>query len=154
MDRAALYRTVWRWHFYAGLFVMPIVLLLALTGGTFLFKLQVDRWEERAFASYPTDGSVSPQDQVAAALGAWPGATLQSYRLPRDEGESVLVHLALPDHAGMRDVFVSPQGEVVGALDPHRRIMQVVQDIHGTLLIGRRGSWLVELAASKDDLVS
>ncbi|HLH33890.1 MAG TPA: hypothetical protein VKX41_04400 [Alloacidobacterium sp.] len=26
------YRTIWRWHFYAGLFCIPFVLWLATTG--------------------------------------------------------------------------------------------------------------------------
>jgi uncharacterized iron-regulated membrane protein len=29
--RASLYRTIWRWHFYAGLFVLPFILILSLT---------------------------------------------------------------------------------------------------------------------------
>ena len=29
--KAAVYRTIWRWHFYAGLFVVPMVLILSLT---------------------------------------------------------------------------------------------------------------------------
>ena len=45
MERTALYRTVWRWHFYAGLFVVPFILLLSLTGAIYLFKPQIDRWE-------------------------------------------------------------------------------------------------------------
>jgi len=28
-----LYRTIWRWHFYAGLIVLPFLLWLAITGG-------------------------------------------------------------------------------------------------------------------------
>jgi len=148
MDRPALYRTVWRWHFYAGLFVVPMVMILALTGGTYLFKPQIDRWEERAFAGYPTEGAVSPGEQVKAALAAFPGAKFQSYRLPRDEAEAVLVQLRLSGGQGVREAFVSPQGKLVGVLDPNWRIMQLIQDMHGTLLIGRQGSWLVELAAS------
>ena len=27
-----LYRAVWRWHFYAGLLVLPFLLVLAVTG--------------------------------------------------------------------------------------------------------------------------
>ena len=27
------YRAVWRWHFYAGVLVMPFLMLLTLTGG-------------------------------------------------------------------------------------------------------------------------
>ena len=37
-----LYRAIWRWHFYAGLFVVPFILLLALTGAIYLFKPQLD----------------------------------------------------------------------------------------------------------------
>ncbi len=146
---SALYRTVWRWHFYAGLFVMPMVLVLATTGMTYLFKPQVERWEERAFQDLPSAGAVTPDAQVSAALAATPGAKLHSYRLPEFEGDAALVHVALPGSGqAMRDVFVSPQGKVLGSFDPKARIMEVVQRIHGQLLIGRQGSWIVELAAS------
>lgn len=149
MDRTAFYRTIWRWHFYAGLFVVPMVLVLALTGAAFLFKPQVDRWEERAFRDLAVAGAVSPDRQVEAALAAFPGGRVHSYRVPEGEGDAALAHLALPgDGMTMRDVFVSPQGKVVGALDPQVRIMELVQRIHGQLLLGKRGSWLVELAAS------
>lgn len=148
LDRAALYRTIWRWHFYAGLFVIPFVLLLAATGGFYLFKPQVERWEERAFQNLPTAGAVPPERQVAAALAAFPGARFNSYRLPERPGDAPMVHLALGHGAGMRDVFVSPQGRVLGSLAPDDRIMEVDKRIHGELLLGKRGSWLVELAAS------
>ena len=145
----SLYRTIWRWHFYAGLFVVPMVFVLALTGAVYLFKPQVERWEERAYQNLPVAQAVSPDDQVRSALAAFPGARLHSFRVPEREGDAAMIHLALPGaDAGMRDVFVSPGGQVLGALDPDRRIMQVVHDIHGQLLLGHRGSWLVELAAS------
>jgi uncharacterized iron-regulated membrane protein len=147
MDRTLLYRTIWRWHFYAGLFVMPMVLVLALTGAVYLFKPQVDAWEERGWRDLPTTVTVSADQQVKAALAAFPGSRFHSYRLPEAENDAALVHLALPDRA-MRDVFVSPEGKVLGSLDPEWRIMQVAHDIHGQLMLGKRGSWLVELAAS------
>jgi uncharacterized iron-regulated membrane protein len=143
----ALYRTIWRWHFYAGLLVIPFILILSVTGAAYLFKPQVERWEERAWRGLPTAQAVSPDAQRDAALAAFPGAMFHSYRLPQEAGDAALIHLGLPDRS-MRDVFVSPAGKVVGALDPDRRIMQVVHDIHGELLLGERGSWLVELAAS------
>lgn len=37
---------------------------------------------------------------------------------------------------------------MLGSLDPETRIESVVKDIHGQLLLGPRGSWIVELAAS------
>lgn len=30
--RARLYRMLWRWHFYAGLFCIPFIILLSITG--------------------------------------------------------------------------------------------------------------------------
>ena len=32
------YRALWRWHFHAGMFCIPFVLVLALTGSIYLFK--------------------------------------------------------------------------------------------------------------------
>jgi uncharacterized iron-regulated membrane protein len=148
MERSTFYQTIWRWHFYAGLFVMPMVLILATTGAIYLFKPQVERWEERAWQGLPTEGLVAPSIQRDAALAAFPGSSFHSLRLPEYPGDAVMVHLNLPRGEGMRDVFVSPQGKVLGALDPQRRIAQVVHDIHGELLLGKRGSWIVELAAS------
>lgn len=144
----ALYATIWRWHFYAGLFVIPFVLLLAVTGAAYLFKPQVERWEERAFQNLPVAGAVTPQAQVDAALTAFPGARLNSYRLPERKGDAAMIHLAMPDGRSTRDVFVSPQGKVLGSIAPDTRIMEWDKRIHGQLLLGKQGSWLVELAAS------
>lgn len=36
------YQRIWRWHFYAGLFAAPFLILLSLTGIVYLFKPQLD----------------------------------------------------------------------------------------------------------------
>lgn len=146
--RTAFYSTIWRWHFYAGLFVIPFVLLLAITGSLYLFKPQVERWEERAFHNLPVEGAVSPQSQVEAALATFAGARFNSYRLPERPGDATMIHVALADGKSMTDVFVSPQGKVLGSIAPETRLMEIDKRIHGELLLGKRGSWLVELAAS------
>jgi uncharacterized iron-regulated membrane protein len=144
---AALYRTMWRWHFYAGLFVLPIVLVLSVTGAIYLWKPQVERWEERAFRGLGTAGAVSPDRQLAAVLAANPGARWNHYRLPEAPGDAAMVQVA--DAGGtLREVYVSPQGRVLGSLVPDDRIEAVVSRIHGSLLLGSAGDWIVELAAS------
>lgn len=145
---SALYRTIWRWHFYAGLFVFPFILILSVTGSIYLFKPQIERWEERAWQGLPVAGAVSPNVQLSAAFKAFPGAQFHSYRLPERVGDAAMIHLATPDGTTMRDVFVSPQGKVLGSLDPDSRIQAITKRIHGQLLIGKWGSWIVELAAS------
>ena len=144
---APLYRTIWRWHFYAGLFVIPFVLVLSLTGGAYLFKPQLDRWQERGWRGLPAAERVDADAQVAAALAAFPGASFHYYRIPEASDDAAVVHLALPG-GGMRDVAVAPRGQVIGSADPETRISAWLARIHSSLLIGRPGGLLVELAAS------
>lgn len=144
----ALYPTIWRWHFYAGLLVIPFVVLLSLSGAVYLFKPQVERWEERAFVEAPSSEAVPPHRQLEAALARHPGAYFLDYRLPRQAGDAAMIRLSLPNGGPVREVFVSPRGEVLGELDPDRRIMAVAKRIHSELLVGGEvGNRLVELAA-------
>ncbi len=141
------YGTIWRWHFYAGLFVLPFILILSVTGAIYLFKPQIERWEERAWLNLGTEGAVSPDTQLAAVLAANPGARFDNYRLPRAPGDAVMIQLGTAE-GSKRQIFVSPQGKVLGSFDPDTRIADTVSRIHGTLLLGMWGDWLVELAAS------
>ncbi len=147
INRVPLYRTIWRWHFYAGLFVIPFILILSVTGAAYLFKPQLDRWQERAWRGLPTAHGVDADAQVKAALAAFPGAGFHYYRIPQAAGDAAVVHVGLPG-GEMRDVAVSPQGRVIGSADPDDRISAWLAKIHGSLLIGRAGKILVELAAS------
>jgi len=79
------HRTVWRWHFYAGLLCIPFVLWLAATGSLYLFKPQIDAWLDRPYESLPISGQrASPSAQVSAAVAAVPGSVLSAYELPKD----------------------------------------------------------------------
>ncbi len=147
MADTATYRTVWRWHFYAGLFVLPFVLLLSVSGAIYLFKPQIDRWEERAYRGLSPQGAVSADRQLAAVRDAFTSGSFTGYRLPEHAGDAAMVQLSMPD-GSLAEVFVSPQGQVLGQLDPAERISNVVSAFHGSMLMGEWGDRLVELAAS------
>ena len=38
---------IWRWHFYAGLFCIPFILILSITGPIYLFKPQIEAWIDK-----------------------------------------------------------------------------------------------------------
>jgi uncharacterized iron-regulated membrane protein len=147
MADTATYRTIWRWHFYAGLFVLPFVLMLSVSGAIYLFKPQIDRWEERDYRGLSLEGAVSADRQLEAAEAAFPSGSFNHYRLPENPGDAAMVQLGMPD-GSLTEVFVSPQGQVLGALDPAERISNLVSRFHGSLLMGDWGDRLVELAAS------
>lgn len=62
------YAAIWRWHFYAGLFVLPFILILSVTGSIYLFKPQLDRWELSTYRNLGTEGGVSADRQTETCL--------------------------------------------------------------------------------------
>src|SRR5690606_9003184 len=64
---SGLYRRVWRWHFYAGLACLPFLALMALTGGTYLFREEIEAVLYSQLRVVPT---VSTQELGAGALVA------------------------------------------------------------------------------------
>src|SRR5690606_7679130 len=68
------YRAVWRWHFYAGVLVMPFLMLLTLTGGLYLFKDEIDHAVYRSMIEVPASARQADPDQwLAAAARAGEG---------------------------------------------------------------------------------
>lgn len=143
-----LYRAVWRWHFYAGLFCIPFVLLLAATGSLYLFKPQIEAAIDRPYSSLTVTGpAASPRAQIETALAAVPNSTFAAYQLPERDDAAVQV---LVNAQGERTrVYVHPQTlEVLKTVPEEARFMSVVKSIHGELLAGTMGSLVVETAAS------
>ncbi len=145
-NQKALYRTIWRWHFYAGIFSIPFVIILALTGAIYLFKPYYEHWQERDYRGLQiTDNALTPNQQITAALAAIDGGKLLSYRLPQTADEAVLIKVQ-GDTNWM--VFVNPYTGVVLAKErSDEQLMNIIKTLHGELLLGTVGSILVELAA-------
>lgn len=142
------YRSVWRWHFYAGLFCIPFVLWLSVTGTIYLFKPQIEAWLDRPYAQLTIDGPIAaPQAQVAAALAAVPGSVLNAYELSRSPQSAVRVLVGKGGE--LWRVYVHPQSlAILHTVREEDRFMRWIFRLHGELMLGDRGSMLVELAAS------
>jgi uncharacterized iron-regulated membrane protein len=143
------YRALWRWHFHAGLFCIPFVIVLALTGSIYLFKPQIDAFADRNVDSLQITGHrASGEAQINAALASLPGSRLFVYEIPREPDDAVRVHVYSPDGTG-RIIYVHPESLAILKTVPHtHRLTEIVRMIHADLLAGRTGSILVELAAS------
>jgi uncharacterized iron-regulated membrane protein len=143
------YRALWRWHFHAGLFCIPFVIVLALSGSIYLFKPQIDAFADRGVDSLKITGArASGEAQIAAAIASLPGSKLFVYEIPREPDDAVRIHLYSPDGTG-RIVYVHPETLAILKTVPHtHRLTEIVRTIHGELFAGRTGSILIELAAS------
>ncbi len=141
------YRAIWRWHFYAGLFCVPFIVILAITGSIYLFKPQVEAWLDRSFDHLTLTGRpASAQAQVDAALAAVPGSRLRAYEVRREADNAARVIVGRKGE-NIR-VYLHPETlQVLKIIDEEDRLMAIDKTIHGELLMGDKGSVLVELAA-------
>ncbi len=142
------YRAVWRWHFYAGLVCIPFVTVLAMSGSIYLFKPQIEAWIDRDCDNLAIkDRPACAADQIRAALAAVPGSTFNGYELPETANSAARV---IVSHDGKATrVYIHPETlQVLKTVDENARFMKVLFRLHGELLMGNRGSAVVELAAS------
>lgn len=145
-----LYRTAWRWHFYAGLFTAPLAIFLAITGALYLWKPQYEEWRYRDLLNIPTQSTtVSVDQQFAAACATHPDAKPVTFTPAFRSGRTSETVLRENNSGDKISVFVDPHsGKVLGERRESQRLMTTLHDLHGELLAGKAGSAVVELAAS------
>ena len=141
-----LYQAFWRWHFYAGVIVLPLLMLMSLTGGLYLFRAEIDAVVYRPLMTVearPT--STPPQSWVDAAERGLGGTVVQVTR-PGDTGRSVQLAVDLPG-GERRTAFVDPHdARLIGSI-PDGGVMGFVKRLHGLTLFGPVANLLVEVAA-------
>jgi uncharacterized iron-regulated membrane protein len=158
-----LFRAVWRWHFYAGLLVIPILAMLSLTGIVYLFKPQIDSvfYGNQIHVRDRGGPPLSYAGQALAVRAAVPGATISSLSPPPDGARSTQFGVTTKSGRAWT-VYVDPYtGRVLGHKDIQHSIVKIARDLHGSLLFDRfwatpgpfgpQGVWgdrIVELAAS------
>lgn len=145
--RAALYRLIWRWHFYAGLFCIPFVLTLSLSGPIYLFRPQIDALLDSPYNQVQADAARRPLgEQVQAALALVPGGVLNAYQLPDSPTQATQVLVG--KGKSLLRVYVDPvTAKVLHSVAEDQRFTRQLFHLHGELLMGSLGSALVELAA-------
>lgn len=143
-----LRRAVWRWHFYAGLFAAPVLLVLAITGALYLFQREIDHWWNRDIDHAAVGAAQHPLfHQEEMVLASFPGAVLRSVRLPDAPDRATKWLVTLPG-GGDREIYLDQYaGKINGVRDPAWQPMTIARKLHGTLLAGDAGSYVVELVA-------
>lgn len=141
----AVYRAFWRWHFYAGLLVMPVLMLMALTGGLYLFKDEIEQMQHRSLMEVADSAtSTPPQTWSDAALAAVPGRLAQ-ITPPADGAHAARV--VIEQAGGRAVVFVNPHDAQVPGTIPEDGLMAFVKRLHSLDIAGPVFNLLVEVIA-------
>lgn len=143
----SFYNLAWRWHFYAGLFVAPFMILLALTGIIYLFKPQLDPLMYGDLLTVnPAHHSLSADEQLQRVRLAYPNGSVSQY-LPAPTAERSAQFVIKQDGREL-NAFIDPYtGTLLGEQDAKDNLQAIARALHGELMIGTVGDRLVELAA-------
>ena len=144
-----LFRAFWRWHFYASFLVIPVLLILAATGLIYLFRFQLEPVLHAGLMKVDQPAGLVAQPyetQLDEVRRAFPDATVVSMTEPSAPNRSTVFSVDTADRS--RDVFVDPyEGKVLGSLDPDRTLSGAAILLHGELMAGRWGDYVIEIAA-------
>jgi uncharacterized iron-regulated membrane protein len=141
-----LYRAVWRWHFYAGLVVIPFLLVLAATGIVMVYGNSVETFLGKKYYVAPGGERASLAAQAEAAVGSLPGGTLSMLVKPLDPDRANV--FVVSANGASHVVSVDPHGPtVVGDVLKDQSWFYWANEIHGSLLLGNVGDRMIETAA-------
>ncbi len=143
----SLYRAIWRWHFFAGLLVIPFMISLAVTGGLYLFNDEIDD-TVFAYRNIVPAGTerLPPSAIVATAVESVPGSAAVSYRTPAGADRSARVTVGIGKAKML--VFVDPYtGAILDQVAPTQEFNQVVEDLHSLDYFGKSVETIIEIVA-------
>lgn len=144
---SSLYRTVWRWHFYAGIIFAPLLIILAVTGSIYLFKPQIEQVLYQDYQEVTPQGDKLPaSQQIEEVKKLYPDAVVTKYHPGENASRSNEVSITAKNES--LTIFIDPYtGKSIGELNDEDRIMDKIEEIHGELMAGTLGDRIVELAA-------
>ncbi|MEZ0244971.1 MAG: PepSY-associated TM helix domain-containing protein, partial [Sphingomonas sp.] len=140
------YRAIWRWHFYAGVIVLPVLLWLAATGGLYLYKPEIEGFVYRGWSAVQPMGKVQPIAAMVASVERQSGAKVSRVTRPASATESWRMGLTMPD-GSKRLAFVDPYRGTVLGTSAGGGLMTTVKDLHSLAITGPIGNALIEIVA-------
>ncbi len=147
--RQAIYQAVWRWHFYAGILFAPFLIILAFSGGVYLFKPQIENvmYKDMLTVREVGETPMSTEAIIAKTLKAYPDTTISSVTLP--DSPSASYKMSAIRNGAPTTMYVDPYtGNVLGMLDTSKTFSAFFKKLHSELVIGGTvANRLVELAA-------
>ncbi|MBX9652881.1 PepSY domain-containing protein [bacterium] len=147
----SFYRMVWRWHFYAGLLVTPVLMIMATTGALYIFKTELEVLIHPYMGVSKVGDAIVPyQTQLDTATAFLPkDYQLLRLTVPYDSYHTTrFTFIATSPEATrrVREVFIDPYtGNVTGEMGP-LDFFNIILVIHRQLFIGTTGRILTELS--------
>ena len=143
----ALYRWMWRWHGYAGLFIVPFIFWMSLTGLPYVWENELENlWHPEYRALTPQAARAPYEQQLETARATGGGQPLLSVKLDADPRHAT--QFLFGSSTDPSSIFVNPYtGAVITTIREWTRLSFAAISLHGLTFIKPYGSWLLELCA-------
>lgn len=144
--QSILYAMVWRWHFYAGLFVIPFLLMLSVTGTIMLYDQQLQSLRYSNLTNISNNGEMlSAQLLLSKIKTNYPQASVKKYMPGKRAGQASFFVIKQEDSS--IHVALDPYtGEVLEEINRDDSWYALANAIHGSLLLGQWGDYAIEAA--------
>jgi len=166
-----LYQLIMRWHFFCGLFFIPLILIISISGCIYLFE---DEYEEFVYDDLlfvaAGEQALPASTLLSIARQAQPNMRASNVKLfnQADRSAEVIFRTKMMKHSKTSmewagngpekvpmvmnmqrtSVYINPYtGEILGSINSSDRLMGFMKDLHGNLLAGKFGSKFVELTS-------
>jgi uncharacterized iron-regulated membrane protein len=145
----SFYMSVWRWHFYAGLYTVPFLLMLAFTGLTMLYAPVIEEWtnSDLYHVEQVSNAPLTYDAQKSLIANAYPSDVIKSIHSSKNSADATRFQVV--QNGDAISVFVDPyQGKILGSLSISHSLYAWADDTHGTFMFGDTGDKLIEIAIS------
>ncbi len=138
---------LWKWHFIAGLVSLPFVIVLAITGGIYLFKDNYEGPQQEAIKVIKAEANpISFQQQWELAKSV---AKKQPNIMVIPSKYTQATEFVSGRFSHKNSIYINPYtAKVTGKISPKDSKMHTVRKLHGELLLGKFGTKIIELIAS------
>lgn len=150
-----LYFAAWRWHFYAGLYVIPFLLMLSVTGALIVWFTAVAPEYGNMIAIPSGEKVLTVGEQIKAAEAAHASAKVDKFIAPYDANTPSILRVKVGEDAMM--IAMNPYTAEILREGPEAGTWnEWLTNLHGEVLIGGNGGLgdlLIEIAASLGTLM-
>lgn len=151
-----LYSVVWRWHFYAGLFVAPVFLVLTVTGALYVFKHELVALRDHHLQVVtPQSERVSHDVLMQTAEEHFAPHEVEGMVVFPEANRSVKFIAHVESESGDHHddqhhlLYMNPyNGEILGEQIEEHDFFHIVLDLHRRLMLGTTGRAITELVTS------
>ncbi|WP_028391092.1 PepSY-associated TM helix domain-containing protein [Bacillus cihuensis] len=142
------YNRFWRWHFYAALFITPLLITLTLSGIGYLFYTNVENnaYEHLFFGKSDKTEQLTIDEGIEEAVEQYNGYSVSKV-IGLDDPYNTRLTMTNKD-GDQKYVFLDDHYQIIGDQNAKYTFSNVMRAMHSSLFVGGTVvNYLVELAA-------